>query len=234
MNNWLKNNHKLNTMQQLGKVFKQNCLLCAAKTETEACICTHCLHDLPKSPGLRCPQCGLKTNGQICGSCLKNKPHYDNTHALYAYTYPVDAIIRHYKYNHALHLSQTLGSLLQEKIVDFDIDTIIPMPLHPERLKERGFNQSLELAKVIVKQRNISIDSASCSRIKNTPPQASLDLKDRTKNVKDAFSCKSRFDGMHIGLIDDVLTTGASLNELAKTLKKSGASRISCYVLARA
>jgi len=109
----------------------------------------------------------------------------------------------------------------------------MPMPLHPQRLQARGFNQSLEIAKVIAKQRDIKLDSTSCSRIKNTPPQASLAPKERIKNMKGAFDCKGTFNGMHIALIDDVMTTGASLNELAKTLKQAGANKISCYVIAR-
>ncbi len=142
-------------------------------------------------------------------------------------------MIQQYKYQNALHLSHTLANLLQEKIMDADIDTIIPMPLHPSRLKERGFNQSLEIAKVIAKQRNITLDSTSCSRIKNTPPQSSLAPKERIKNMKGAFDCHATFTDLHIALIDDVMTTGASLNALAKTLKAAGARKISCYVIAR-
>ena len=110
---------------------------------------------------------------------------------------------------------------------------IIPMPLHPQRLKERGFNQSLEIAKVLAKTLKLPLDYKSCERIKFSPPQASLPLKERIKNMKNAFICHSNLTGQHVLLLDDVMTTGASLNELAKTCKKAGALSISCIVVAR-
>lgn len=233
MNNWLKNNQKLNIGHLFTSLFKQNCILCAVKTDLEHSLCLDCLESLPQSPSPCCPQCGLTSLGEICGNCLKDTPSYDFTHALFSYAFPVDALLQHYKYNNALYLSQTFGQLLSQKIVDFDIDAIIPMPLHPIRLKERGFNQSLEVAKIIANQFDKNLDITSCQRVKNTPPQASLALKERSRNMKGAFECSANFTGKHIVLVDDVMTTGASLNELAKTLKRAGAAKVSCYVLAR-
>jgi ComF family protein len=233
MNNWLKINQKLNFSNFLTFLFKQNCILCAAKTDYNHGLCLDCLESLPQHPKACCPQCGLPSQGEYCGNCLKHEPSYDRTHALFRYAYPIDALLQHYKYNNALYLSQTFGQLLSQQIVDFDINVIIPMPLHPIRLKERGFNQSLEVAKIIAKQLNIDLDITSCQRVKNTPPQASLALKERVKNMKGAFECSANFSGNHIMLIDDVMTTGASLNELAKTLKNAGATKVSCYILAR-
>lgn len=233
MNNWLNNNQWLNFRRISEQAFKQSCLLCATQIDNNMSFCQDCLGDLPLAPNPCCPQCGLKTDGQICGNCLKHKPFYDVTHALFSYRYPVDTVIQYYKYRHALQLSKTLGQLLQGKINGSDIDIMMPMPLHPIRMQERGFNQSLEVAKVFAKQCNINLDITSCNRIKNTPPQASLTPKARIKNMKDAFNCQTTFTGMHIGLVDDVMTTGASLNELAKALKRAGASKVSCFVLAR-
>jgi len=113
------------------------------------------------------------------------------------------------------------------------VDLIIPMPLHTNRVKSRGFNQSLEIAKVIAKRHQLAMDRHSCEKVKDTPPQASLAYKDRIKNMKNVFRCNTQYQDLHIGIIDDVMTTGASLNELAKTLKKADASKISSYVLAR-
>ncbi|MFW5431644.1 MAG: ComF family protein [Methylophilaceae bacterium] len=233
MNNWLKNNQKLNLAVLFQQLIKQNCSLCAATVNGKLSICEDCLAGLPLAPHPNCSQCGLKTHGETCGKCQKNKPHYDHTHALFTYAYPVDAIMQHYKYNNAHYLSQTFGMLLSEKNVDFDIDVIIPMPLHPNRIKTRGFNQSLEVAKVMAKLLNVKCDTRSCNRIKDTLPQASLAVKERLKNMKGAFNCQKTFVGQHVVLIDDVMTTGASLNELAKTIKKAGAEKVSCYVLAR-
>lgn len=233
MNNWLKINHPLNIGSLSKRIFKQDCLMCAAPANNTLSLCQVCIDSLPPAPSPSCQQCGLATQGEVCGNCLKHPPHYDETTALFSYAFPADAILQHYKYNNALYLSQTFGYLLAEEMMHFDIDAIIPMPLHPTRLQERGFNQSLEIAKVIAKQLNLVIDAASCSKTKNTPPQASLPLKERLKNMKGAFNCKQSMAGKHIALIDDVMTTGASLNELAKTIKQAGAAKVSCYVLAR-
>jgi len=233
MNNWLKINQTLNFGSLSKRIFKQNCLMCAAPANNTLTLRQICIDSLPRAPSPSCQQCGLATQGELCGGCLNNPPHYDATTALFSYAYPADAILQHYKYNNALYLSQTFGHLLAEEIVPFNIDVIIPMPLHPSRLQERGFNQSLEVAKVIAKQLNLVIDATSCSKTKNTPPQASLPLKERLKNMKGAFSCQPLMAGKHVALIDDVMTTGASLNALAKTIKQAGAAKVSCYVLAR-
>lgn len=112
-------------------------------------------------------------------------------------------------------------------------DLLIPMPLHPKRLKERGFNQSLEIAKTISKQLNIKLDYTACIRTKYSQPQASLPLKQRANNIKDAFKCTKPLTGLRIALIDDVMTTGASMNALAKAVKAKGASHVECWVIAR-
>jgi ComF family protein len=233
MNNWLKINQWLNFTLFRSHLLQQNCTLCDATTRSELSLCDACIEDLPLAPHPSCPQCGLSTHDHLCGKCLKKPPHFDATHALFTYGYPVDALLQHYKYNHALYLSQTFAQLLSAKMQDKNIDVIIAMPLHPSRIKERGFNQSFELAKIIAKQHHIALDRTSCNRIKNTPPQASLPFKRRLNNMHGAFACNQSFIGKHVALIDDVMTTGSSLNELAKILKKAGARQVTCYVLAR-
>ena len=234
MNNWLKYNQLSNFARIISYVFKQKCTLCNTSTNSELSLCEACIQDLPLAPNPSCPQCGLSTQGDICGKCLKQPPHFDVTNAFLHYSYPVDALLQHYKYNNALYLCQTLASLFAKKVEMREIDVMIAMPLHPNRMKARGFNQSLELAKIIARQHHIALDSVSCKRIKNTPPQASLPFKHRLNNMKDAFTCSQSFAGQHVAIIDDVMTTGSSLNELAKILKKAGARKVSCYVLARA
>lgn len=109
----------------------------------------------------------------------------------------------------------------------------MPMPMHIERLKQRGFNQALEIARLISKHSQIKLDFTSCQRTRLTPPQASLPLKERIKNIRGVFQCDTNLQGLNIALIDDVMTTGASLNELAKTLKQAGAAHVECWVIAR-
>ena len=109
----------------------------------------------------------------------------------------------------------------------------MPMPMHPQRLKERGFNQALEIAKVLGKNHKEKLDYKSVIRQTLTPPQASLPLKERVKNIKGAFKVNADLADKRIAIVDDVMTTGASLNELAKTLKKAGAAHVECWVIAR-
>jgi ComF family protein len=150
-------------------------------------------------------------------------------------------MIQRYKYGDALSLSHAFGQLISEKIDLIgntnNVDLIIPMPMHPARLKQRGFNQALEIAKitdrVLNKNTKAKLDYKSVTRQTLTPPQASLPLKDRVKNIKGAFKVNANLSGKRIAIVDDVMTTGASLNELAKTLKQAGATHVECWVIAR-
>ncbi len=173
-------------------------------------------------------------------------------HAVFLYQYPIDKMMQRYKYGNMLNISHTFGQLLTDQLLarqlltdqlltrqllgqlSFEaIDLIIPMPMHPTRLKQRGFNQALEIAKILSKNCKEKLDFKSVQRQTLTPPQASLPLKQRVKNIKGAFKVNSDLAGKKIAIVDDVMTTGASLNELAKTLKKAGASHVECWVIAR-
>jgi ComF family protein len=143
-------------------------------------------------------------------------------------------MMQHYKYGSMLNLGHIFGQLLSKKVHLADVDLIIPMPMHRTRLKERGFNQALEIAKIITKDQPEKLDYSAVQRQKYTPPQASLPLKERVKNIKGVFKVTEEdLNGKRIAIIDDVMTTGASLNELAKTLKQAGAAHVECWVIAR-
>jgi ComF family protein len=221
---------------------KQSCLLCASQDGGKLGLCTACLHDLPWHTAPHCPQCSLLSDGLLCGSCLNTTLSFDATQALFTYNYPLDRLLQHYKYQESLPLANTFAALWLDKkssnISDYQnkkpaIDLIIPMPMHKERLKQRGFNQALEIARLISKHMQIKLDFTSCLRTRLTPPQASLPLEERMKNIRGVFQCNKNMQGLHIALVDDVMTTGASLNELAKTLKQAGAAHVECWVIAR-
>ena len=220
----------------------QRCLLCASHKGGKLSLCDACLDDLPWHDAPHCPQCGLLSNSLLCGNCLNATPSFDATLALFTYDYPLDRLLQHYKYQESLSLANTFASLWldkhptniagsQDKIPE--IDLIIPMPMHKDRLQQRGFNQALEIARLISKHRQIKLDYNSCKRTRLTPPQASLPLKERIKNIQGVFQCDQNLQGLNIALVDDVMTTGASLNELAKTLKQAGAAHVECWVIAR-
>ncbi|WP_334108482.1 ComF family protein [Methylobacillus sp.] len=127
-----------------------------------------------------------------------------------------------------------MGHLLASQVKHLPLpDCIIPMPLHPQRIKERGFNQSVEIARIVSKQLSMPVNLHACKRVKPTPPQASLPYKQRIRNMHGAFACTADLQGKRIVLLDDVMTTGASLNALAKTVKDAGASHVECWVIAR-
>lgn len=183
-----------------------------------------------------CPSCALPTtDGNLCGHCLNKTPYFTHTLAAFTYAFPVDALIQALKYGGNLAaagpLAQTLG---QRAITQALPDLLIPMPLHPSRLKERGFNQSAEIAKMLARTLHIPLALEACSKVRDTAPQASLPLKERGSNVKGAFACSMDLSGKRVAMVDDVMTSGATLNELAKILAKQGAAEISAWVVARA
>ena len=218
-------------------VFPQFCLLCQESVKTnQLSICTPCMAELPwLSAGNCCPHCGLVSQSNSpCGHCLKSPPTFDATHALFAYGYPIDAVLQQYKYGSALTIAELFGQLLVNNRKASQLpDLLIPMPLHPQRLAERGFNQAVEIARIVAHALQLPLDTRACRRVRFSAPQATLPLKQRVKNMRNAFSCERKLDGLKVALLDDVMTTGASLNALATAVKKAGAATVECWVIAR-
>ena len=171
--------------------------------------------------------------GRVCGACLDSPPRFEKVEAVFAYRPPVDTLIRAYKYHGRLALARVLGELLAAEVA-LDVDVIVPAPLAPGRLAERGFNQALELARVVASATGSRLAPDACRKTVDTPPQASLPWKERARNVRRTFVCDRDFDGERVAVVDDVLTTGSTLNELARVLRKAGASSVRGWVIARA
>ncbi|MGE0556639.1 MAG: ComF family protein [Burkholderiales bacterium] len=159
-------------------------------------------------------------------------PHYDRVLATCRYAYPLDNMIQACKYGGRLSMIRALASLLPDKPQRLP-DLIVAMPLSPQRLRERGFNQALELARDVARRMRLPVDADVCAKIHDTPPQTMLPWKARRRNVRGAFVVRTRLDGLHIAVVDDVLTTGATLDELARSLKKSGATSVTGWIVAR-
>jgi ComF family protein len=210
------------------------CVLCGDHAQQNL-VCGRCEADLPWHDGLQCPVCALPTGtGETCGNCLKSPPAFDATHALLAYQFPISTVLQRYKYSGFLAVAHMMGALFARKLHGTPPpDLIVPMPLHPSRLKERGFNQAVEIGRVLSRRLNIPLDNGLAKRMRATPPQANLAFKERHRNVRGVFSCEPRLAGMRIALLDDVMTTGASLNALAQAAKQTGAARVECWVVAR-
>jgi len=210
----------------------QPCYLCGAASHDGIC-CADCAADLPRLTKNHCPICALPTfAGEVCGHCLRESPNFDQTLAAFAYGFPLNKLVQSLKFNQRLELANYLADELA-KAITHRPDALVAMPLHPTRLRERGFNQSQLLAQRLAQQLNIPCLTHACQRSRHTTPQTALPWKERHKNVHLAFECEADLSGQKIAMIDDVMTTGASLNELAKVLKRAGANRVEAWVVAR-
>ena len=141
-------------------------------------------------------------------------------------------LVQALKFNEQLHLANSLADKLVCSI-PANPDCVVPMPLHPARLQQRGHNQSLEIARRVAGKLGVPLLPHACQRVRDTPPQAALKWKERGKNMRKAFLCTADFAGKHVAMVDDVMTTGASLNELALALRRAGAREVSAWVVAR-
>lgn len=170
----------------------------------------------------------------MCGACLRYPPAFVRTHAALAYAFPLDSLIPRLKYHGQLAVAPALADCLARVVEHAPRpDSLIPMPLHAQRLRERGFNHASEIARTVAKQLGLPLDTTSCRRIRDTPPQMGLKHDARRRNMRGAFACTGDVRGQRVALVDDVMTTGTSLDELAATLKRAGAREVSCWVAAR-
>jgi ComF family protein len=210
----------------------QPCILCGAFSP-DGVWCKACDVDLPRLGNAHCPVCGLPAlHGEICGQCLTHMPSFDATSAAFAYAFPMDKLVQAVKFSGRIALTNQLADALASRITSRP-DFIVAMPLHPLRLRERGFNQSHLLAERLSRHFGISSLINICSRTRNTPPQSSLPWQERGKNMRGAFNCSADLTGKHIAIVDDVMTTGTTIEELARTLRQKGAVKVSAWILAR-
>lgn len=209
-------------------------MLCGGDAGQQA-ICAGCHGDLPHFASAHCPSCAIPTtDGQVCGACLQHPPAYGRAVAAFSYAFPVDQLIQALKYQQRLSIAPLLGAGLAEAASKHARpDVLIPMPLHAARLRQRGFNHATEIAREVAMRLNLPLSLTSCERVRDTPPQVALAYDQRRRNVRDAFACHGNVAGKRVALIDDVMTTGTSLDELAKTLIKAGAREVEAWVVAR-
>jgi ComF family protein len=220
-------------LKTLGNLlFGGSCFLC--KAEARAILCGACDADLPRLGGNLCPRCALASPaGALCGRCLTQAPAYDATRAALGYRFPADVMVQALKYHGELALAPLLAALLSKHLVREDLDCIVPVPLSNERLRDRGYNQALEIARDVARATNLPLAPELCERTRDTQAQMDLPMQDRVKNVRGAFRSPRLLGGAKIAVLDDVMTTGATLDEVAATLKRAGAARVVNWVVAR-
>lgn len=212
------------------------CVLCHQFHHNRLAVCTECIALLTPL-GFCCQQCAspLFDNGYpLCGQCIKTPPYFDSALVHYRFEEPLRSLLHQFKYNNSLYLTSFLGELIiQAQSTDgVTPQCLIPVPMHHRRLKTRGFNQAAVLARFLAKKLAIPCDSSSCVKTVNTSPQAELGGELRRKNLRNAFACDT-LNYKHVALVDDLLTTGSTANELARTLKKAGVERVDIWCCAR-
>lgn len=231
LNGWLKN------IQY--RPFKRRCVLCSGSHNAKVDLCPACLAGLTWLNGAQCKGCALPVPGNIelCGRCLNKTPFYDKTQAVFEYKNEVEWLIQQLKFKGKLipgHiLSQLIADRLAEQLKSSCIELMIPVPLHVKRIRARGFNQSVELFAHLAQRLALPMDVRSCQRKTFTEQQSGLNRQQRDKNIKNAFYFQRRIDAKNIAIVDDVMTTGSTVNELARVLKAQGADHVEVWVCAR-
>lgn len=217
------------------RLFGGTCYLC--RGDSRGFLCEPCIADLPYLARPRCPQCALpSTGGRPCGRCIGDPPAYDATTAVFAYAFPADVLVQGLKFRGELALAPLLAEELHSELRKTPaepVDMIVPVPLHDFRLGQRGYNQSMEIARGLARQLGLPVTPDLCIRVRDTAAQLGLPWKERRANVRNAFSCRRAVEGKRIAVVDDVMTTGATLAEVAAALKKFGAARVVNWVVAR-
>ena len=218
-------------------------------------ICSGCEENYFSHPTMRCRQCAntlpsLESEAakslrvaSLCGDCLKQKRAFDASVVAIDYAAPADQLVLALKFGGQLALAPVFArmlrdAMLRQSAVANDPPTLLTaVPLGPRRLANRGFNQALEIARPLARLLNVPLHSSLIQRQQDTLPQMKLDPIKRRQNLRHAFSVSPKamtlIRGRHVGVIDDVMTTGETLNELARTLKRCGAARVTNIVFAR-
>lgn len=225
----------------IGMVYPPRCVLCGSSGFNGMDICVACYRDLPWIESA-CTQCAipLAINGADaikCGHCLKKSPAFDHSISLFSYQNDAIKLIHQLKFNEKLTNARLLGSMLAAAIQKNSTalpNCVVPVPLYKKRLRQRGYNQSIELARPIHQALHIPISVGSVIRVRDTPSQTGLDKKQRHKNILNAFQLTQPLNAQHVAILDDVVTTSSTVNELARILKKAGVRRVDIWSIARA
>ena len=200
-------------------------------------FCDACQNRIEPPPAPACTRCGQPAETErLCVTCRETPSHLDRIASIAVFACPLRDAIHDLKYNNARSLARPLGARMATawRQANFAADVIVPVPLHASRLAERGYNQSALLARIISKEIGVPIDESILIRVKATQQQAKLKAVERRENVKDAFVCRGSVAGKRIVLVDDVCTTGSTLEACAAALHTSDAASVWAFTLARA
>mgnify|MGYP001814255783 FL=1 len=235
------------------KLFPARCIICQGAVghgsgRRSSDICAGCLDGMPRNEHC-CPRCavplaseysnGDNPNGVLCGRCIRQPPAFDYSYSLFRYEGNIVSLIHQLKFSQKIGHARSLGTLLAETSAEYIKkngvpDGLLPVPLHRRRLRQRGFNQSSELARSLASRWSCAVMLDEVERRRKTESQTGLNAKQRKKNIRGAFTLASEVTFDHVLIIDDVVTTGSTVNELARLLKKTGVKRVGVLSVARA
>ena len=220
-------------------IYPPTCVFCGAAGDRKDDLCSACHDDLILNT-YSCPRCAeplQEPPSSPCGHCQRHPPHFDTTFAPFHYAEPLKTLLLELKFNQRLQHARLLGNLFSERVLKAAVelpDYIIPVPLHAARLRERGYNQALELARFSGRRLGLPVASHLVVRGRATKMQSRLRTRERQRNVRDAFELRGNVAGLRIALLDDVMTTGSTLSELSRILKRGGAASVVAWSVARA
>ncbi|HZF18021.1 MAG TPA: ComF family protein [Steroidobacteraceae bacterium] len=223
-----------------GWLLPPTCIRCGSSGRAPAVdLCADCESEFALNAAA-CPACAVSLPSNMdgaCAACRRRPRPFDSAVAPYRYEYPVDRLVWRFKYEGRLEIGRVLAELLAGALAARRVmkpDALIPVPLALAKLRERGFNQALELARPVARALSIPVRTDLCTRVRLTEDQAGLAARERRRNVRGAFAASDQAVPRHVALIDDVLTTGSTCEELARELKRAGAVRVDVWVIARA
>jgi ComF family protein len=211
------------------------CLLCGERGANRCDLCRNCRDALPWNLSA-CSRCAIPLpHPGVCGACLRSPPPLTATRAAFVYGFPLDRLVPRFKFHHDLAAGGLMAALMAEGLADAERpQALVPVPLHAARLRRRGYDQAVELSKTLARQLDIPLLVRALRRTRDTAPQSELDATARRRNLNNAFAAvhPAALPG-HIALVDDVMTTGATLHAAAKILRKTGVARVDAWVCAR-
>ncbi len=217
-------------------VFAPSCLICHERGHNGGDICQSCLDSLP-SNRIACQRCALPLGSveTLCGDCLRRPPPQSATRATFVYRTPLDRLLPRAKFHGDLASLRLLATLMARDLADADRpQALLPIPLHRNRLRRRGYDQALELTRPLARKLGLPLRDDLLRRVRATSAQTRLDAAARRRNVRGAFVVRAGAAlPAHVALVDDVMTTGATARAAASALLRAGVARVDVWVCAR-